>query len=104
MSTNSKLRNLSRLLPFYPKIRAGKPVVTYRIIDGSEILIKTPDAKDEHGNTLDPKKRYRQAIVLCEDHFEKLKSAFKDSGEAGVKQYCDLVKGYYERNKKANEQ
>ncbi len=100
MSTNSKLRNLARLLPFYPKIRDGKPVVTYRIVEGYEILKKTPDAMDENGNPLKTKKRYRQAIVLCEDHFEKIKAAFKSSGESGVKEYCDTVKEYNERNKK----
>lgn len=99
MSTNSKLRNLSRLLPFYPKVRNGKPVVTYRIVEGFEILKKNPDAKDEKGNPLNTKKRYRQAIVLCEDHFEKLKAAFKSFGESGVKDYCDIVKKYNERNK-----
>jgi hypothetical protein len=94
MSNNSKLRQLASVLPYYPKIRNGKPVITYHFIMGDELLKKNPDQKDKTGKAISTKTRYRQAIVLCEDHFERLKSAFKENGEQGIKDYCELVRSY----------
>ena len=99
MSLNSKFRQLARVLPYYPKVDSkGKLVVTYEYIMGRDLL-KNANGKKETGNMgneepIKPNLRYKHAVVVCEDHFFKLKEVYKLNGEAGVREYCDKVRNY----------
>ncbi|HMT28791.1 MAG TPA: hypothetical protein PKD91_05880 [Bacteroidia bacterium] len=92
---------MARFLPYYPKIDSkGHVVVTYEIVTGTELL-KDPLAQMDREIKIDPKKNYRRAVVVSEDHFFKLKKVYEEKGEDGVREYCELVKKYHaERSNK----
>lgn len=101
MSLNSKFRQLAKVLPYYPKFDSkGKLVITYEIISGSK-LINDPNNQLPPDHKINPSKNYRRAVVVAEDHFFKLKQVYKEKGEEGVREYCDLVRKYHaERSNK----
>ena len=105
MSINNKLRTLARLLPYFPRINSkGEYVVSYQFIMGADMLAKNPEAKDKNGNPIMATTRYKQPIVICADHFEELRKAYKISGEEGVRAYNDKVKAYQTQKNKTDHQ
>lgn len=102
MSTNRKLRDKAKQLPIVNAIdpatgiRKTKEVVYY----GHELIARNYKLRGEHGELIDPDKRYAIQEGVKVDNFKLLQTIHKAGGMDAVDKYIDKVtKLQYVQNK-----
>lgn len=91
MSTNHKLRQLSKTLPIMVEVdpvtnkRKTRPVTKY----GHELIAANHKLRGEHGELMDPDKKYTIEEGVPVDNFKLLKSIHKTGGMDAVNKYVD---------------
>lgn len=97
MSVNHKLRQLAAVLPPYPKFKNGKPLTTWIVVAGAELMAQAIKEEKEPPADVASNKNYRVNKIVPVDHFEELKKIWRVKGITGVNDYCRKVQDFFNK-------